>query len=243
MNPGTDISKLIIENSKLNGNDICDGDIIVIAQKIISKSEKQLVNLDTITPTNEAIAISKIHNKDPRLIELILRESKEVVKVSEKNLIVETKHGFICANAGIDKSNVNSENNFVLLLPENPDETAKKIRQNIYQLIKKNVSIIISDTFGRPFRRGQTNVAIGVSGIMPLRSYIGEKDSYGKLLRVTEIAIVDELASSAELVMGKTSKVPVVIIRGYEYDLKGTSENKISIKDILRDKKEDLFRV
>lgn len=174
---------------------------------------------------------------------MILRESKEVVKVSEKNLIVETKHGFICANAGIDQSNVNNENNFVLLLPEKPDQTAKKIRQDIFRSLKKNVSIIISDTFGRPFRRGQTNVAIGVSGIMPLRSYIGEKDSYGKLLRVTEIAIVDELASSAELVMGKTSKIPVVIIRGYDYDVNDTIENETSIKDILRDKKEDLFRV
>jgi len=170
-----------------------------------------------------------------------------IIKVSEKTLIVETKHGFICANAGIDQSNVSQDSDEVLLLPENPDRSAKKIRKSIYEKTKKNVSIIISDTFGRPFRKGQTNIAIGVAGIYPLKSYIGNRDTFGKVLKVTEIAIVDELASSAELVMGKTLGIPVAIIRGYEYEhqtssLDGFNSFGISIKSIFRDKNQDLFR-
>ena len=160
---------------------------------------------------------------------------------------IETKYGFICANAGIDQSNVSIETDMVLLLPEDPDESAKKIRKNIYHKLKKNVSVIISDTFGRPFRKGQTNIAIGIAGIRPLKSYVGSKDSFGKVLQVTEIAIVDELASSAELVMGKTLEVPVAIIRGYQYqsvDLDNSNDvsSDISIKSLFREKSEDLFR-
>ena len=182
------------------------------------------------------------------MIELILRESSNIVKVTNKTLIVETKYGFICANAGIDQSNVSNDREVVLLLPENPDDSAKKIRKYIYHKIKKNVSIIISDTFGRPFRKGQTNIAIGVAGIYPLKSYIGLKDSFGTILKVTEIAVVDELASSAELVMGKTLGIPAAIIRGYEYeypplDLNDDHDVNVSIKSIFREKSQDLFRV
>jgi coenzyme F420-0:L-glutamate ligase/coenzyme F420-1:gamma-L-glutamate ligase len=181
------------------------------------------------------------------LIELILRESIDIVKVSEKTLIVETKYGFICANAGIDQSNVSSNAEEVLLLPENPDGSAKKIRHSIYKKTGINVSIIISDTFGRPFRKGQTNVAIGIAGINPIKSYIGQKDSFDKILKVTEIAIVDELASSAELVMGKTLGIPIVLIKGYEYDqhslsMDSSNCNDLSIKSIFRNKNQDLFR-
>jgi coenzyme F420-0:L-glutamate ligase/coenzyme F420-1:gamma-L-glutamate ligase len=187
-----------------------------------------------------------IHEKDPRLIELILRESLNIIKVTTKTLIVETKHGFICANAGIDQSNVSNDTESVLLLPENPDRSAKEIRKFFYNNIKKNVAVIISDTFGRPFRKGQTNIAVGIAGICPLKSYIGLRDSFGKILKVTEIAIVDELASSAELVMGKTLQIPIAIIRGYEYesqtsDLENENMN-ISIKAIFREKSQDLFR-
>jgi coenzyme F420-0:L-glutamate ligase/coenzyme F420-1:gamma-L-glutamate ligase len=167
--------------------------------------------------------------------------------VTNKTLIVETKYGFICANAGIDQSNVSYDTEGVLLLPENPDESANKIRKYIYHKIKKNVSIIISDTFGRPFRKGQTNVAIGIAGINSLKSYIGLKDSFGKVLKVTEIAIVDELASAAELVMGKTLGVPVAIIRGFEHEYQQLYPEDelvdVSIKSIFRDKSQDLFRV
>jgi coenzyme F420-0:L-glutamate ligase/coenzyme F420-1:gamma-L-glutamate ligase len=220
----------------------------VIAQKIISKSENRILNLKNIIPSKKALEIFSIHEKDPRLIELILRESLDIIRLTNKNLIVETKYGFICANAGIDQSNVSVETDMVLLLPEDPDESAKKIRKNIYHKLKKNVSVIISDTFGRPFRKGQTNIAIGIAGIRPLKSYIGSKDSFGKVLQVTEIAIVDELASSAELVMGKTLEVPVAIIRGYQYqsvDLDNDNNNvgsDISIKSLFREKSQDLFR-
>ena len=227
--------------------EIYNNDIIVIAQKIISKSENRFFNLKDVIPSKKALEIFSIHEKDPRLIELILRESSDIIKVTNKTLIVETKYGFICANAGIDQSNVSYDTEGVLLLPENPDESANKIRKFIYNKIKKNVSIIISDTFGRPFRKGQTNVAIGIAGITPLKSYIGLKDSFGKILKVTEIAIVDELASAAELVMGKTLGVPVAIIRGYEHESqKLYSEDEFgnfSIKTIFREKNQDLFRI
>ncbi len=224
-----------------------DNDILVIAQKIISKSENRIFFLKDVIPSKRALKIASIHEKDPRLIELILRESVNIIRLTNKNLIVETRYGFICANAGIDQSNVSFEKDAVLLLPENPDESAKKIRKYIYDTVKKNVSIIISDTFGRPFRKGQTNIAIGIAGICPLRSYIGLKDTFGRVLKVTEIAIVDELASSAELVMGKTLEVPVAIIRGFDYnalDLNPINKDHtdVSVTLLFRDKSQDLFR-
>jgi coenzyme F420-0:L-glutamate ligase / coenzyme F420-1:gamma-L-glutamate ligase len=246
---GDNISELILEALNLNNLQIYENDVIVIAQKIISKSENRILNLKDVIPSKKALEIFSIHEKDPRLIELILRESLDIIRITNKNLIVETKYGFICANAGIDQSNVSVETDVVLLLPENPDESAKKIRKYIYHKLKKNVSVIISDTFGRPFRKGQTNIAIGIAGICPLKSYVGSKDSFGKVLRVTEIAIVDELASSAELVMGKTLEVPVAIIRGYGYqaiDLEDDDDDNvnynISIKSLFREKSQDLFR-
>ena len=242
------ISELILEAVYLNNIQICENDVIVVAQKIVSKSENRILNLKDVTPSKKALEIFSVHEKDPRLIELILRESLDIIRVTNKNLIVETKYGFICANAGIDQSNVSVEADIVLLLPENPDESAKKIRKHIYGKLKKNVSVIISDTFGRPFRKGQTNIAIGIAGICPLKSYVGSKDSFGKILKVTEIAIVDELASSAELVMGKTLEIPVAIVRGYDYqsvDLGNDNNNvndDISIKSLFREKSQDLFR-
>lgn len=236
------VASLIHESVNSGSLQINDDDIIVIAQKIISKSEGRICYLDDIVPSKKALAISALHEKDPRLIELILRESIDVVRVTNKNLIVETKHGFICANAGIDQSNVSADSNAVLLLPEDPDESARKIKNYIHHELKKNVSVIISDTFGRPFRKGQTNVAIGVAGIFPLKSYIGMTDTFGKVLKVTEIAIVDELASSAELVMGKTLEVPAAIIRGYGHQPLDLDDSGISIKSIFREKSQDLFR-
>ncbi len=232
-----------MESLRSNKFDIQDNDVIVIAQKIISKSENRIFNLKQVIPSKRSIGLSKLHDKDPRLIELILRESANVEKISKKNLIVETKYGFICANAGIDQSNVSSESDIVLLLPNNPDQSAKTIRNYLYKKLQKNVSVIISDTFGRPFRKGQTNVAIGVAGISSLKSYIGEKDAFGKVLKTTEIAVVDELASAAELVMGKTLHIPVAIIRGYDYktvDPVLDDDNKIAM--IFREKSQDLFR-
>ena len=233
----SDISSIILRAIDHSNNEIKDNDILVIAQKIISKSEDRVIDLDGIEPSKKAIKIASAVGKDARLVYLILKESKNIVKIFNNNIIVETKHGFICANAGIDKSNVDKNENHVLLLPENPDNSSNKIRKEIKKITKKEIAVIISDTFGRPFRNGQTNIAIGISGINPVRSYIGNKDMFGHELRVTEIAIVDEIASASELVMGKTNKVPVAIVRGLKY-----SKERSKIKHIIRDEKKDMFR-
>lgn len=222
---------------------MCDNDIIVVAQKIVSKSENRLRDLRDVIPSPKSIRLAQFHNKDPRLIELILGETTRIIRITKKHLIVETKHGFICANAGIDQSNVANDSQQVLLLPENPDISARNMRKSILDISGKRVSVVIADTFGRPFRTGQTNIAIGIAGITPLKSYIGMNDEYGKKLLVTEIAIADEFAAAAELVMGKTLKTPVAIIRGYKFETRSPEvDNEISIKTLLRCERDDLFR-
>jgi len=225
-----DISKLILMSAELN-----DGDILVIAQKIISKQEGQIVDLSTVIPSLLSQGLASQYDKDPRIIELILPESKRIVRMKNGILIVETHHGFVCANAGIDESNV--KEGFATLLPINSDISAQKIRNDILKETTKNVAVIISDTFGRPFRMGQTNHAIGISGMIPILDYSGILDSFDRILRVTEIAIADEIASAAELVMGKTLKCPVAIIRNYSFDQKDHSIDKL-----IRLESEDLFR-
>ncbi len=234
------IEKEITENDDLstliiNSCDIHNDDIVVIAQKIISKQEGRVVKLSTITPSLLSEGISSQYNKDPRIVELILSESKKIVRMKNGLLIVETNHGFICANAGIDESNV--VDGFVTLLPLNSDRSAELIRTKILNKTGKNVAIIISDTFGRPFRMGQINCAIGISGLNPILDYSGTLDSFNRILRVTAIAIADELSSAAELVMEKTKKCPVVIIRNYSYDF-----TEKSIDDLIRPENEDLFK-
>ena len=225
-----DISKLILMSAELN-----DGDILVIAQKIISKQEGRIVDLSTVIPSLLSQGLASQYDKDPRIIELILSESKRIVRMKNGILIVETHHGFVCANAGIDESNV--KEGFATLLPINSDISAQKIRNDILKQTTKNVAVIISDTFGRPFRMGQTNHAIGISGMIPILDYSGTPDSFDRILRVTEIAIADEIASAAELVMGKTLKCPVAIIRNYSFDQKDHSIDKL-----IRLESEDLFR-
>ena len=227
---GDDISKLIIDSEEIH-----NGDILVIAQKIISKQEGRIVKLSSVVPSLLAAGISSEYEKNPHIIELILNESKQIIRMEHGILIVETKNGFICANAGIDESNV--KNGFVTLLPLNSDASAENICKEILQKINKTVSVIISDTFGRPFRMGQTNCAIGISGMKPILDYAGTKDSFEKTLRITAIAIADELCSAAELVMKKTTNCPVAIIRGYDFK----NENS-SIHDLMRPQNEDLFR-
>lgn len=237
-----DFSKSILSSIKSCGLTIEEFDILIVAQKIISKSESRLVDMESIVPSDRALELSKVHEKDPRLIQLILNESKKIVRLTNKHIIVQTKQGFICANAGIDQSNVSKDPRFVLMLPENPDRSARKLREDIFEITKKNVSVIISDTFGRPFRNGQTNVAIGISGINPIKSYIGTPDQNGRVLKVTEIAIADEIASAAELVMGKTLQVPVAIVRGCDYEfVKSDIEKKIEISILIRNENDDLF--
>ncbi|MCV0400421.1 MAG: coenzyme F420-0:L-glutamate ligase [Nitrosopumilus sp.] len=228
--PNDDLSEIILNSGKLN-----DGDILVIAQKVISKQEGRLIDLSTVVPSLLAEGISSEYQKDPKITELILSESKRIVRMTNGIMIVETHHGFICANAGVDESNV--KEGYATLLPVNSDVSAQKIREKIFEQSKKNVAIIISDTFGRPFRMGQTNHAIGVSGLNPILDYEGTFDSFNKILRVTAIAIADELASASELVMGKSLKCPVAIIRNYSFK----SENH-SVNELIRSENEDLFR-
>ena len=228
--PDDNLSKIII-----NSTDIDDGDILVIAQKVISKQEGRIVELSSVKPSLLSEGISSQYNKDPRIVELILSESKRIVRMKSGLIIVETNHGFICANAGIDESNV--ADGFATLLPLDSDKSAKLIRNKILDETGKNIAIIIADTFGRPFRMGQTNCAIGISGLNPILDYSGTLDSFDRILRVTAIAIADELSAAAELVMEKTKKSPVVIIRNYPYDLMDKS-----IDDLIRPENEDLFK-
>ena len=228
--PDDNLSKIII-----NSADIDDGDILVIAQKVISKQEGRIVELSSVKTSLLSEGISSQYNKDPRIVELILSESKRIVRMKSGLIIVETNHGFICANAGIDESNV--ADGFATLLPLNSDKSAELIRNKILDETGKNIAIIIADTFGRPFRMGQTNCAIGISGLNPILDYSGTLDSFDRILRVTAIAIADELSAAAELVMEKTKKSPVVIIRNYSYDLMDKS-----IDDLIRPENEDLFK-
>ena len=230
--PSDDIIALILSSSK---SSIDDGDVIVISQKIISKKEGRVVNLNSIIPSELSVGISSAYEKDPRLVEAILSESKRIVRMEHGVIIVETNHNFICANAGIDESNV--EKGFATLLPVDPDKSAKKIRDAVLQITGKNTAVIISDTFGRPFRLGQTDHAIGIAGIESIKNYEGKPDTFGKIMRVTAIAIVDELCAAAELVMGKIEKSPAAIIKNYSFESKNDS-----ISSIIRDEDEDLFR-
>jgi len=246
--PGDDIAKTIFDVLPNNDIQLQDEDILVIAQTIISKSQGRIRNLKKITPSKRALDIYKRHLpkakemgipiKEPELIQLILDESKEILKV-EHVLIVETKHGYVCANAGIDKSNIEGEDN-VALLPENPDQYAAQIRKSLKELTNKDVAVIISDSFGRPFRVGAVGVAQGVSGISSILDKRGSKDLFNHELQSTIVGQVDNLASAAQLVMGEANEgLPVILIRGYNYDL----DEDASIKSILRDKRSDIFRV
>ena len=236
---GDDIGRLVMQAVDANRVSMKNHDVVVVTQKIISKSEGRILDLSTVKPSSQALELASKTKKDPRFVELILLESRNLVKYSENLIITETKHGFVCANAGIDQSNVSSPgDDSVLLLPVDPDLSAKRIRRVIADTIGINLAVIVSDTFGRPFRLGQTNVAIGVSGIDSIKSYIGRTDMYGNILRITEIAIADELASAAELVMGKTERIPIAIVRGYEFSF--TESN--NAKSLVRDSVHDLFR-
>jgi coenzyme F420-0:L-glutamate ligase / coenzyme F420-1:gamma-L-glutamate ligase len=236
--PGDNLDLIILDSVKKANEFLSDGDVIIVAQKVVSKSEGRLVDLRVVNPSSRSLHIAKQYDKDPRLIELILNESVDVLRLARGMLIVETKRGLICANAGVDQSNVKGSNDYAVLLPEDADMSARKLRDSFRKKVGIDVAVIISDTFGRPFREGQVNVAIGVAGMQPLKSYIGTQDMYGKKLKVSEIAVVDEIASAAELQMGKAERIPVVIIRGYDYRMK---ENT-SISELIRSKERDLFR-
>jgi coenzyme F420-0:L-glutamate ligase / coenzyme F420-1:gamma-L-glutamate ligase len=231
-----DLSVIILEAIDRSQIEIQNGDILVVTHKIVSKAEGRVVELDSIEPSTKAINMAKEHDKDPRIMELILRESSQILRAKDGIIISETRHGFVCANAGVDQSNVKGDT--AVLLPLAPDESADRVRHAVKKKVGKAVAVIITDTFGRTFRNGQTNVAIGIAGINPIKSYIGTYDMYGRKLRVTEIAVADEIASASELVMGKSENTPVAIIRGYNFE----KTSKASIKSLLRAKDRDLFR-
>ena len=237
INPKVKLLNTLLESVKNNNQIIKNGDILVIAQKIISKNEGRSVYLKYIIPSSRSIELGRKINKDPRIVELILRESRKIVRVSNNTIITETRHGFICANSGIDQSNVSKSKNRVLLLPRDPDKSADTIRKEIFKKTRKNIAVLITDTFGRPFRMGQTNIAIGIAGINALKNYKGKPDMFGKIMKVTEIAIVDEIAGAAELVMGKTKGIPIAIVRNVTY-----SKSNSSITKIIRKENKDIFR-
>jgi len=231
---GHDVGALIVGATRGATLEVLDRDIFIIAQKIVSKAEGRVVRLDSIEPSPRAREWAEAYDKDPRMVEGVLRESKRIVRMERGVLIAETEHGFVCANAGVDASNV--EEGTALLLPEDPDASARRIRETLGASFGVNVAVIVSDTFGRPWREGLVNVAIGVSGIAPLIDYRGQKDSHGNALRVTVIAIADELTSAAELVMRKSAGIPVAIIRGFDFE-----ESEASSRALIRAQELDLF--
>ena len=225
-----DLVDFVLESSEIH-----DDDILVFSQKIVSKNEGRILSLSSINPSLLANGIASSYCKDPRLVELILSESKRIVRMENGIIIVETNHGFVCANAGIDESNV--QDGYATLLPVDPDKSASMLKDRIEQKTGKSVAVIISDTFGRPFRLGQTDVAIGISGIEPILDYNGKPDTFGKIMQVTAIAVADEICSATELVMGKVQKCPIAIVRNYSF-----SSSDAKIQEMLRSDHDDLFR-
>jgi coenzyme F420-0:L-glutamate ligase / coenzyme F420-1:gamma-L-glutamate ligase len=234
--PGDDLPALIVEASRVNGDPLADRDIVVITSKVVSKAEGCAVELDDVEPSPFAVSWGERWEKDPRVVEVVLRESKRIIRQIGPVLITETHHGFCCANAGVDQSSSGAHGR-VLVLPKDSDASARRFRERFAEL-GVDVAVVISDTFGRPWREGQTDIAIGVAGIHPLRSYIGEVDPHGHEFRVQEICTVDELAAAAELVKGNTSRVPVAVLRGYEW----TTDDDATMAPVLRDSERDLFR-
>ena len=234
--PGDDPAALLLQAFEAQGERFEDGDVVVVTQKIVSKAEGRLVDLDTVEPSATARELAEVSKRDARQVEVALRETARVVRMERGVLISETAHGFICANAGVDGSNL-AEPNVVSLLPVDPDASADRIRRRIRERVGVAVAAIISDTFGRPWRNGQTNVAIGVAGLRPIRDYRGQRDHAGLVLQVTEIAVADELASAAELAMGKLDRVPAAVIRGYPYE---RGEGRAT--ELVRDPALDMFR-
>jgi coenzyme F420-0:L-glutamate ligase / coenzyme F420-1:gamma-L-glutamate ligase len=232
---GDDLARLIVRVAGKAKIAFRDGDILVVAQKIVSKAEGRLAKLSSTEPSAQALQLAAAGKRDPRLVEIILRESRRVVR-EHPVLIVETHHGFVCANAGVDHSNVPGDD-VVTLLPSDPDGSARRISNELGKLTKKRLAVIISDTFGRPWRLGLTNVAIGAAGIPVLMDLRGTSDRDGKPLQATILAVADDLAAAAGLAMGKREGIPAVLIRGYKYRPVYEPATRI-----IRPAHEDLFR-
>lgn len=239
---GDNLADILVLSMQASGVDLHDNDILVVAQKIVSKSEGRMVDITTITPTLRAEELARNADKDPRVVELMLQESNEVLRVRPGTIIVEHKLGFVCANAGIDHSNVagsgNEKQEFVLLLPEDPDRSARELREQIKQRTGRSVGVMIIDSHGRAWRNGTVGMCIGLSGIPALVDERGWKDLFGYTLRVTVVGVADELAAAASLMMGQAAEgKPAVHVRGFPYPLE-----EGSLKELIRPREMDLFR-
>jgi len=238
INKGDNLGQLIVQAAEKQKTPIQEKDVIVVTHVVVSKAEGNVVNLDEVVPSPQAKEIALKTGKEPALVEVVLQETKEIIRLNKNSIITETKSGIICANAGVDRSNVSGDRN-VVPLPKNPNVSAQNIRKEIKRLTGADVAVIVSDTHGRPFRMGEINVAVGVAGIKPIRDRRGEKDLFGYVLRIKQTAIADELSSAAELVIGQANEaVPAAIIRGYNYQ---TAENASAV-ELTRPKEKDLFR-
>jgi len=235
ISPGDDLARLLVEAAQRQHLVIKPADVFVVAQKVVSKAEGRIVRLDSVKPSEQAELWAAEYQKDPRLIEVVLRETSSIVRMERGVIIVKTRHGFVCANAGVDVSNVPSGT--ASLLPENPDRSARMLQEQLSRAFGVHVAVIISDTFGRPWREGLVNIALGVAGMTPLIDYRGQNDVHGKALQATVIALADELAAASGLVMGKLSCVPAAVFQGVMM-----SEGTGSGADLIRPAERDLFR-
>ena len=234
---GDDVGALIVEAVAAQRTPLQDADVLVVTQKVVSKAEGRVVDLRTVTPSALAAGFARRWDKDARVVEVALAEAVRVVRMENGVLITETRHGFVCANSGVDGSNVGSASGeIVTLLPEDPDASARRIRDRV-RAAGAEVAVILSDTFGRAWREGAANVAIGVAGIEPLWDYRGRTDTDGRELHSTVIAVADELAAAAELVTNKLDRVPAAIVRGYAY-----TPGESGIAPMIRERAKDLFR-
>lgn len=231
---GDDVARLVLEAARAQGTPLVTHDVLVVGQKIVSKAEGRTLRLSEVEPAPATRRMAESLGRDPKLLEVILRESRRVVRMDKGVVITETHHGWICANAGVDQSNVDPDT--VALLPEDSDRSARTIRDLILARTGAEISVVIADTFGRPWREGLTNVAIGVAGLAALRDYVGMPDSAGRPLQMTMLAVADELASAAEIVQGKLDRIPAAIVRGLRVEPGDGS------KPLLRDPARDLFR-
>lgn len=233
---GADLAAMIASAVEAGGNEIADGDVVVVTSKVVSKMEGRVVRLEEIEASPFARQHAEAFGREPALVEVVLREAKRVVRQVGPVLITETRHGFVCANSGVDQSSAGGVG-LAVMLPIDPDESARRLRLR-FKALGADVAVIVTDTFGRPWREAQTDVAIGIAGMEPVVSYIGQRDPHGHEFRVQALCVADELAGAAELVKGNVSRVPVAVVRGFAWSPSETA----SMQSIIRDSANDLFR-
>jgi coenzyme F420-0:L-glutamate ligase/coenzyme F420-1:gamma-L-glutamate ligase len=237
--PGDDLATLIAAASQAQGVPIASHDVVVIAHKVVSKAEGRIRHLADVEPTPRAIELANDLNKNPRLVQVVLDESRELLRASHGVLITVTHHGFVCANAGVDASNVPGDDALVLL-PENPDESARSVRARLEELLNAAPAVLITDSFGRAWRHGQVDIAIGCAGLAPLEDWRGRTDAVGRELKATLIAVADELAAAADLARTKDGALPVVVVRGADRHV--SADDGPGAAAIIRPESQDLFR-